>query len=199
MRRLTVLIMTIGLLGLTGAPSTAAVRDPNGGDVPFYARIEPGGFAISDGGLTMIYFYRAPECVPGDFNLLDFFDIPGAFLCELPLTTEGFTIWETGVFVDPAPFFSKLSGLGAVPVWFVPTSDYDDAISDGELTIGELEGLNPLKGTADQFNEVLKPSEVDNIPRLVVRLKGHLDDGRPFRANHVSSGGVPVATNITIG
>lgn len=199
MRRLIVTAMALALAGLTAAPSTAAVRDPNGADVPFYARIEAGGFAISDGDLTMVYFYRSPECVPAGFNLLDFFDIPGAFSCR-PLTTEGFTIWETGVFLDPAPFFSKLSGLGAVPVWFVDASDYDAAISDGELTIGELEGLNPLKGAASQFNEVLRPSEVEKtIPRLVVRLAGQLDDGRSFRANHVSSGGVTVTTNITIG
>jgi hypothetical protein len=44
------------------------------------------------------------------------------------------------VFLDPGPFLSHLSGLGEVPVWFVDTSDYEDAIADGQLTIGDLEG-----------------------------------------------------------
>jgi hypothetical protein len=86
-------------------------------------------------------------------------------------------------------------------VWFVERTDYDEAISDGDLTIGELEGLDPLKGTASEFNEVLRPSEVENIAMLIVRLKGHLEDGRPFSANHVHvhMGHEPSTTNITIG
>lgn len=156
-----------GPCGLTALSSSAAVRDPDGGQVPFYARIARGGFAVSDGDRTLIYFYRPPERIPEDFNLLEFFDIlgasgPGAFGCQ-PATTEGHAIWETGIFVDPAPLFSKLKGLGAVPVWFVDTDDYQNAISDGELTVGELDGLNPQKGTASHFNEVLRPSEVENI------------------------------------
>ena len=207
MRRLIVFVMAMALLGLTGTPSTATVRDPNGADVPFYARIDPDGFAPSDGNLTMVYFYRPPECVPSGFNLLNFFDIPGAFFCGPP-TTEGFTLWETGVFLDPGPFFSHLSGLGAVPVWFVDTRDYEDAVSDGELTIGELEGLSPLKGTASHFNEVLRPSEAASVPGTSVSLKGYLEDGRAFIANHVhvhvnelahGDDALPSTTNITIG
>jgi hypothetical protein len=125
--------------------------------------------------------------VPEAFNLLDFFDVPGAFLCGPP-TTDGFSIWETGPFLDPAPYQVKLQGRGAVPVWFLSTEEYVAAVSDGELTIGDLEALNPLKGTASQFNEVLHPLEVANVTKLIVRMKGHLDDGRQFQANSVSVG-----------
>ena len=204
MRRLITLTMLLALMGVTALPSAAAVRDPDGGQVPFYARINPGGFAVSDGDTTMVYFYRPPACIPEDFNLLEFFDFPtgpsdpGAFGCQPP-TTEGHAIWETDIFVDPAPFFSKLKGLGSVPVWFVDTSDYQNAISDGELTIGELDGLNPQKGTASHLNEVLRPSEVENIPMLIVRLAGELEDGTPFRAHHVGIREVTITSQIVIG
>jgi hypothetical protein len=57
----------------------------------------------------MIYFYRPPVCIPDEFNLLDFFDFSGAAFACGPPTIEGLTLWETGILVDPAPFFSKLS------------------------------------------------------------------------------------------
>ena len=38
-------------------------------------------------------FYRPPDCVPGDFDIFDFFDIPAAFSCT-PLTVEGFVIYR---------------------------------------------------------------------------------------------------------
>ncbi len=196
MRRIIASAMTLALIGLAAGQAAASVRDTDGGNVPFYARIAP-DLLIADGDLAMVYFYRPPECVPSDFNLLDFFDVPGAFFCGPP-TTEGFRIWETGPFLDPAPYQVKLQGLGAVPVWFVDTDDYVAAISDGELTISELEALNPLMGTASQFNEVLHPGEAANVPLLVARMKGHLDDGRPFRANFARAG-VNDQANITIG
>lgn len=203
MRRLTIMVTVLALVGLTTVPASAAVRDPDGGQVPFYARIEPGGFAVSDGDTTLVYFYRPPACIPADFNLLEFFDFPGpsgpgALGCQ-PATTEGHAIWETGILVDAAPFFSKLKGLGAVPVWFVDTGDYHNAISDGELTIGELDGLDPLKGNASHLNEVLRPQEVENITMLIVELAGELEDGTPFRAHSVSIQDVTITSEIVIG
>jgi len=181
MRRITALAVALALIGMVAAPAAASVRDTNAGELPFYARVEP-DLVIADGDVAMVYFYRPPGCIPPDFNLLDFFDVPRVFACGPP-TTDGFNIWETEPFLDPAPYQSNLHGLGAVPVWFVDTSGYMAAISDGELTIGELESLDPLVGAASLFTEVLHPDGGANVSKFAVRMKGHLDDGRSFLAN----------------
>ena len=74
------------------------------------------------------------------------------------MTVEGFTIWETGPGLDPAPMHSRYLGLGAVPMWFVRTADYLAARADGVLTIGEVEALDPLMGHARLFGQVQHPS-----------------------------------------
>lgn len=196
MRRITALAAASALIGMLAAPAAAGVRYTEAGELPFYARVEP-DLVIADGDVAMVYFYRPPDCIPAEFNLLDFFDVPRVFSCGPP-TTEGFNIWETEPFLDPAPYQSNLHGLGAVPVWFVDTSDYTAAISDGELTIGELESLDPLVGAASGFTEVLHPDGGAKVGKFAVRMKGHLDDGRPFLAN-VSRVNRNNQVNITIG
>src|SRR5262245_54870453 len=75
---------------------------------------QPG--VIQDGEWAAIPFYRPPECVPLDFNLLDWYD--GSLnALDCPLLVEGFIVWpdpETNNF----PRSSELRGLGAVPIWF---------------------------------------------------------------------------------
>jgi hypothetical protein len=84
--------------------------------VPAYARVER-PFAVHTDDWAAIVFYRLPGCIPAGFNLLDLFDIPGAFAC--PLTISGFEIWENGPPIDGAPRQVVSSGV-AVPVWLVP-------------------------------------------------------------------------------
>jgi len=166
----------ITLVSITKS-ATANVRLEEG-DVPFYARIGSGEI-YHDSEWAVIIFYRPTECIPADFNLLDFFDVPGAFACG-PHTTEGFAIWKNGPEVDPAPIQSKLFGLGAVPVWFVPWPALESAIADGYLTIGDLEAMSPLEGFASHYEETLHPSGGDHPSMIENVARGVLEDGRTF-------------------
>jgi len=89
--------------------------------VPAYARIEMvdgASLVHHTNNWAAIPFFREPRCVPEGFNLLDFFDDPGAFDCRL--TFEGFEIWRNGPRTDdPAPIQTESFGLGSVPVWIV--------------------------------------------------------------------------------
>ena len=162
-------------LGLMPGAASAQVRvDPQ--PLPYYARIVTG-----TGEWTPVIFYRPANCIPEDFNLLNFFDPPRAFACG-PMTVDGFAIWETGPGLDPAPMQAHLRGLGAVPIWFVRTEDYLAAAEDGVVTIGELEALDPLMGHARLFSQdqhPVPPSEKNSL--LVINARGTLQDGRPFR------------------
>jgi hypothetical protein len=133
-----------------------------------------------------ISFYRNPDCVPEDFNLLGFFDAPRAFDCVL--TVEGFEIWRHGPWAgDPAPIQTESFGLGAVPIWFVPWGELERAIGEsgapGEkhLMLGELEDLSSLlKGSASYFRETLHPSQPGRQTKTQIVARGTLEDGRAF-------------------
>ena len=156
-----------------------AVADP-----PFYARVEL-PFTIHTDEWAAVVFYRPPSCVRQDFNLLDFFDIPGAFFCG-PLTVAG---WEIRKTPDPfaAPFQSELHGLGAVPVWLVSWADMAGALADGDLKMAELASLPSLQmGSAHTFSEMLQPIPTRLPSRLVINAEGTLADGRRFRLHYTS-------------
>ena len=160
-------------LGLMPGAASAQVRvDPQ--PLPYYARIPTG-----TGEWTPVIFYRPADCIPENFNLLNFFDPPRAFGCG-PMTVDGFAIWETGPGLDPAPMQANVRGLGAVPIWFVRTEDYLAAREDGVVTIGELEALDPLMGVASRFTQTLHPEGANNNV-LVINATGTLQGGRPFR------------------
>lgn len=179
-------------------PETVAVD--NAGQVPFYARIEP-GHVMHDGEWAMVYLYRPAECIPPDFDLLEFFHLPsekdpGAFACGPP-TADGVGYWENGPETDSAPIKMILDGMGSVPVWFVGADEYREAMEDG-LTIEELESLDPRKGTASTFHEILAPGV-----GLSVSATGELEDGTRFLAQHTSvkrdrDKGVHEVTNIEL-
>lgn len=154
---------------------------------PFYARVEPQPpHVFDDGEWAAIVFYRDPGCVPTGFNLLDQFDAPRAFGCQL--TVEGASHWE----VEPltgAPKIVQSLGTGAVPVWFVPAGAIHDAVQDDVLTMGELAGMDGLLlGHASQFNETLHPHPLPPEagggghpnPKLIMSAHGQLEDGRRF-------------------
>lgn len=193
-------VLIIGiLLGLTlvAAVAWSQVSAANNGLVrtdwpsaedpgpPFYARtdhVPP--FVFNDGEWAAIVFYREPSCVPVDFNLVQFFDPPAAFGCAL--TTQGYSLWQEAL--TGAPKIVKTSG-GAVPVWFAPVDEVNQVTQDGDLLIGELEGLDGLLvGYADQFEETLQPHPLPPElgggghpnPKVIVEAKGQLEDGRQF-------------------
>ena len=184
------LFIAVTIIALVGAYAFASVRLPfpteeNPGP-PFYAQIsniEPFGEEIyHTEEWAAIPFYRNPGCVPSEFNLLEMFDAPGAFACEL--TVHGFEIWP----VPPdqcgaGPSQGKYWGLGAVPIYFVRWPELQAAVADGQLTITELVDLPSLQiGSAGFFSLDLHPSGGPaNVPHIEISARGVLQDGRQFQ------------------
>jgi hypothetical protein len=187
-RQALLFLIVVALLLLIAPGAYAKIRTPGGGDLPIYARIEP-GLVIHTDDWAAIVFYRPPECVPEDFNLLDVYDWPesdddlGAFGCTPP-TTDGFIIWsgEPGL---SNPIQIKLWGLGAVPVWFVAWPELEAALDDGSLTVLELQAMaSLLKGSASSYTETLHPDGV-KVPMINLVALGILEDGRSFQVHFV--------------
>ncbi len=188
------IVLALVVLMLLAFPATvnAKIRTGAGGDVPFYARIEHNEIYHTN-EWAVIVFYRPLECVPSNFNLLDFFD-PVAFACPT-YTTDGFSIWagEPGI---STPIQVNLHGLGAVPVLFVSWPELQGALSDGVLTMPELSGLSTLMtGSASSYQEVLHPSGGAKISIGEFQAKGLLNDGRQFSAYIAST---PANTKVQI-
>lgn len=95
--------------------------------LPFYARIEPTPPYIF-GEWAVIVFYRDPGCIPASFNLLLFFDLPAAFGCSL--TVHGASLHPSEALIG-ASKIAIFKGFGAVPVWFVPVENVNQALQDG--------------------------------------------------------------------
>ncbi|MHC4550416.1 MAG: hypothetical protein ACYTEZ_16735 [Planctomycetota bacterium] len=145
---------------------------------PVYAEIGPGLVAFHTDTWAMIPFWRDPTGVPADFNLLDFFDNPGAF--GAPLTIEGFVIRDapTG-----PPIMAEYRGLPGMPVWFIAWPELQAAMADGMLKIGDLLAMNSLQqGVADYFHERFHPQGTDHPTTHVIVTHGSLPDGRRFAA-----------------
>ena len=179
-KRALLFLVVVALLSLLVSSATAKIRTPEGGDLPYYARIQDGE-VFHDGEWAVIVFYRPPDCVPDDFDLLLFYDW-AAFDCGPP-TTDGFIIWygEPG---DTPPIQIKLRGLGAVPVWFVAWSELGPAVADGTLLMSELEALSTLKtGLASFYTETLHPTGVVKVPMINYVAQGLSDDGLSFKVH----------------
>jgi hypothetical protein len=183
-----VLLTLIGA-GSAGAQNQKMYKVPGASDgIPAYARtdLQVGAFIFHTDKWAAIVFYRAPGCVPRGFNLLEFFDVPGAFAC--PLTVSGFELWENGPPpIGDAPLQTFNTGL-AVPVWFVDWIALQAALTDKVLTMPELESLEPLKGIATTFYELLNPTGGPTDPTagatvssLTVTASGYLPDGTTFQ------------------
>jgi hypothetical protein len=171
------------LIGAGSAGAQVMLRVP--GDtpgIPAYARVER-PFVLHTDEWAAIIFYRTPACVPADFNLLEFYDAPRAFGCAL--TISGFELWDNGPGIDGGPRHAISSGL-AVPVWFMPWALLQAALADDVLTMTELASLNPLKGTATIFHEIINPfvppgaTGGAKIPHLTIIASGFLPEGRSF-------------------
>jgi hypothetical protein len=155
---------------------TIPTQDPG---PPFYARV--GMQFLEDGEWLAIPFYRDPACVPEDFNLLEFFhfpgaDGPGAFAC--PLLMTGRLLTEPDASPETFPRQVLLEG-DAVPFWIVSWEAFQAAAAEGEVTVGDLAALSPLRGIASRFHETLHPREGEH--RIILDASGLLEDGRPFR------------------
>ena len=145
---------------------------------PFYARL--GVQFYVDDGVLAIPFYRPPECVPADFNILQFFHFPGpngpgAFGC--PLGVNGFLLTEHDAPLGRFPQKVEMRG-DDVPIWFVDFDAFEAAAEDGVLTMGELEALSPLEGMAMSYAETLHPRAGEH--KVIIRARGEAE-GRGFR------------------
>ena len=158
--------------GLASAADRVLVDevDTNMAFSPMYARVMDN----LESEYVPVVFYRTPECVNPGFDLLLYYDIPGAFFC-LPLTVEGFAIFEdreNNPF-DP-PIQSKLKG-NSVPFVFVEREAYNNIAADG-LIIGDLLDYG-IWGTATSYKEELQPT----TPGLLnIVAEGMRDDGVAF-------------------
>src|SRR5262249_32809970 len=157
--RIAVALGTVALTVLVGSV-WADIRLNVPEDIAPSAYTRPDGLSgfipdvIQGGEWDAIAFYRAPEYVPLDFNLLDWYDASLAAL-DCPFLLEGFIVWP-----DPAnngfPRSSELRGLGAVPIWFVKLSELQAAMATGEVTIVDLVSMPSLRiGTATFYQEQL--------------------------------------------
>ncbi len=150
---------------------------------PIYARVSSilDQFFHHD-GLLAILFYRPPDCVPAEFNLLLLFhpptgpEAPGAFGC--PLLTSGFLLIEGDAPLGTFPRQAVMSG-SAVPIWFVDWATFRDAAADGVVTLDELRAMEPLRGTAHRFRETLMPRPGEH--KVILDAAGTLEDGRSFQ------------------
>lgn len=187
------LLAVMGLV-IAGTALSASVRVPAGAG-PFYARIERDAagrpMVPHDQQWAVVPFYRQPQCVRPDFNLLDLFDIPASFGCQG--TVAGFEIWRTGPGLDPVPVQTVSFGLEAMPIWLAPWEQLEAAMADDMLTIGELEAI-AVKGQATFFRETLQPSKL----KLQMVGRGTLDDGRSFLFSSEETHGAIQATHIEV-
>lgn len=109
---------------------------------PWYADFG-GGFIPTDGEWVSIVFWRPPESVPEDFNLLDVFDRPRAW--DAPLLLEGEEWWLDPPYTRGNLVRGKMHNIDIVPVYFVTLSELDAHIQDDVLTISELEAFDSLR------------------------------------------------------
>ena len=176
-RRILALLLVVAALLLTVSGAFANTKTGFGGDLPLYARFQP-DLIVNDGKWVAIVFYRPPECVPENFNLLVVVDFD-AFACTPP-TTDGIAVWLGEPGASP-PLQLHLHENGLVPVWFVAWDEMQAAIADNELTMPELEALpSLLVGAADFYSETLHADDAHNVPMINYVAKGSLEDGRSF-------------------
>jgi len=153
-QRLKCLVVTLVVLTLsTVAQAQIHLEVPEDRQPPIYANFNR-EFMPHTEEWAVVIFYRNTDCVPADFNLLDFIDPPPRpFLCALQI--EGHSNWRS--LDDPAPADSHLQGTGAVPLWFVSWPELQAAVADDDLTITELAALpSLLVGSASFYHDSIR-------------------------------------------
>jgi hypothetical protein len=130
------------------------------------------------------HLYRPTGCVPGGFNLLDFFDIPGAFFCGPP-TVAGREMRRTRPLRRAVPVAPE--GAGRRSGLAGHLGRHAGRHGRDVVTRTELESLpSLLRGTADTFSEMLQPIPTRLPSRLVINAEGTLEDGRSFLLHYNS-------------
>ncbi len=168
--------------------------------IPLYAQI---GFDFISGTMVILHdeewaaipFYRDVNCVPPDFNLLNF--DPIAWDCAL--LVQGPEIWPAdGIGPVLALTQGPVEGFPAPTVYLVKYTEVLAAVNDGVLTIGELQALPSLKiGRATFWSEVNSSLFTDDTPRQykVVHYdhqsRGNLVDDPQYQtfSDHFTTGG----------
>ncbi len=184
---LAAILLTVGC-GVSADEGLITTHWPSAEDpgMPFYARVElMPPYVFNDGEWAAIIFYREPSCVPDNFNLIRFFDVPGAFFC--PHTVQGTSLWESSNMMIP-PKIINMTELASVPVWFVPWEAVkSEANAGGVITRAGLEATPGLvKGYASRYRERLHPHPDfagqggNKNAKMIVTAKGALEDGRDF-------------------
>jgi hypothetical protein len=126
-----------------------------------------------------LVFIRQRDCIPEEFNLLEFFHVGPGGAQSCPLNVEGFQIASQPV---GPPTLQHLQNPKeeTVPIWFVSREEYLSEIDDGVLKIGDIEQMDSLVlGLATLYEEtqsVLVPQ-----PKATIVAHGLLEDGRSFR------------------
>ncbi len=190
-----------GLVVLTLVPFAGAadrVEIPKDQSLaPIYARFETvreTGF--TDGECVCIPFYRDPGCIRDDFNLLDFFDPPYAWACDLirPPYVEGFVIRSLPLPFPPEHF--HVNGLPGMPVWFVNWVELLDVYdaNGGVVTIVDLEDMISLRTGVGEFYMEEIQTNLNPISSHRIVTSGVLSDGTSFFAtyNHGAADQVPM-------
>ncbi|MGH9280595.1 MAG: hypothetical protein ACRD12_21200 [Acidimicrobiales bacterium] len=131
--------------------------------VPAYARVEPGG-ALHTDEWAVVPFYRLPTCVPEDFNLMAFFDVPTAFGC--PLTVSGHEVWDNGPGQEPAPNLAVLHGTD-VPVWFASAEELEAADGRSASTPSTPSTTTHLGSRSSSADE--PPERAPTVPAMGTR------------------------------
>jgi hypothetical protein len=128
-----------------------------------------------DSEWAAIPFYRDPKCVPPDFNLLDYFDVPRVFDCA-PMV-QGFEIIRNQ---EPQPIKGVYWGLGDVTIYFVRWQKMQQAMADQRLTIDELKTLvktgDAMEGTAQYFWCELHPTPAVVPPFIEISANGAIEN-----------------------
>jgi hypothetical protein len=151
--------------------------------IPIYGRVGPilNQFFIA-GDHLVIPFYRNPVCIPDSFNLLNYYDPPAAFGCELMV--QGSFVIEKDAEEGQFPIMAYTSGT-EVPVWIVDWAGFQSLMEEGTVTIVDLEELNPIKATALQFEEYLTPRI--NEHQVIIEATGSVldsEEGFYFSLTH---------------
>jgi hypothetical protein len=135
-----------------------------------------------------IIFYRPPECVPETFNLLQFYDVPGAFFC--PVLVEGHMVMEypPDSPVAQVPRLVNVRQAQPMPMYFVSVQDWVSVVFDDfRVTVSDLEALPSFRiGWADFYHETLAPvgapgAAGPQVPHWNYRAHGTFEDGGTFR------------------
>lgn len=147
---------------------------------PFWARIEdtsilPHGMPETE-EWGIIYFYVSdPSVIPDDFNLMNFVDFRAI---QAEFSVEGYAWWLPD---NSAPYLQLLHGKGVVPFWFITSEQATQIAADGVITMPELEGLDPIKGFAQDFFEELKPiGGGARVNGICTKAFGCLENGGSF-------------------